>query len=270
MNHQPPSHKPQPRPLALLNEPLRIRPRSLKVKPNHIRLRRRRKFPAIPFPHIRNLARPHMAGFEFAAEESVLDRDSRRRSNDSRLSQAATDHLADVPCAGAEGFVADEDAADRGAEALAEAERDAVEAGAVLLERAGAGGHGFPQARAVEVQDDLVLAGPGGDALALCEGRDDAAEGVFQADQAGGAGVDVVADDGVLLDVFEGEVVAVGGDDAVHERAAEGCHAAGFPLEDVAAVVGEDAVWRGQQVGADGDLVAHGAGADEQSGLVAG
>ena len=120
------------------------------------------------------------------------------------------------------------------------------------------------------MHDDLVLARPGCDALALCERSDDAAERVLQADHAGRARVDVVAEDGVGLHVFEREVIAVLGHDAFDERAAEGCHAAGFPLEDVAAVVGEDAVRRAEQVGADGDLVAHGAGADEQGGFFVG
>lgn len=53
--------------------------------------------------------------------------------------------------------------------------------------------------------------GPGGDGGAVGEGEDGSCEGVFQADEGGGAGVDVCGGDCVALDVGEGEVVGIRG-----------------------------------------------------------
>lgn len=113
-------------------------------------------------------------------------------------------------------------------------------------------------------------AGPLAHAPAFGEGSDDASKSVFQADEFCRAGVDVVAEDAGILQVLECEVVAVGWNNSFNESAAEGGDAACFPFEDVAAVVGDDAVGRGCEVGADGDLVAHCAGADEEGGFLAG
>lgn len=57
----------------------------------------------------------------------------------------------------------------------------------------------------------MLGAGPGGDGAAVGKGVNGAGEGVFEGDDTGGAGVDVRAKDGVVLDVWEGKVVAVGG-----------------------------------------------------------
>ena len=78
--------------------------------------------------------------------------------------------------------------------------------------------------------DGWVLgACPGGDGADVTEGEDCAGEGVFEGDEPRGAGVDVGGEDGVVLDVREGEVVGVGGGDGDGEGAREGGQAACFP-----------------------------------------
>lgn len=72
------------------------------------------------------------------------------------------------------------------------------------------------------------------------------------------------------FDVGEGEVVPVGRGDEDGEGAGEGGAAAGFPAGDVRAGVAEEGVWGLRHVRADGELVAHGAGEDEEGGGVAG
>ena len=113
----------------------------------------------------------------------------------------------------------------------------------------GAGGGDFPDAGAVHVQLDGVLAGEGGDGFDFGLGEDRAVESVFETDDAGGTGVDVVADDGVGFDVGEGEVVVVAGMDGDDHCAGEIGDAAGFVFDDVGAVVAEDRVGRGAEVG---------------------
>ncbi len=76
----------------------------------------------------------------------------------------------------------------------------------------------------------MLGTGPGGDGAAVGKREDGAGEGVFKGEDTGGAGVDVGAKDGVVLDVWEGKVVAVGGEDGDGEGAAQGGEAAGFPV----------------------------------------
>jgi hypothetical protein len=207
---------------------------------------------------------------KLATKERLLDCNTGRRSYDAGLSQPTADGLADPAAALDEGFGADDDAPYGCAEALAETEAYAVELGAEVLEGAGTGSHGLPQAGAVQVHDDAVLTRPCRDATRLDERHDGAVERVLERDDARGAGVHVVGDDGVLLDFLEGEVGAVLGVDGLHHGLAEARDAAGLVVCDVAASVAENGLWRGQQVRAQGDLVAHGARQHEQRVLLAG
>lgn len=120
------------------------------------------------------------------------------------------------------------------------------------------------------MRPDTVLPRPGRDGAGVGEREDGAVEGVFEGDDAGRAGVDVVGQDGVGSDVREGEVVGVCRGYAGDEGAGQGGDAAGFVSEDVGAVVAEDGVRGLGQVGAERELVAHGAGEDEEGGGVAG
>lgn len=70
---------------------------------------------------------------------------------------------------------------------------------------------------------------PGGDGAAVGERKDGASEGVFEADDPGGAGMDVGACDGVFSDVSEGEMVIVCWEDGSDEGAREGSNATCFP-----------------------------------------
>lgn len=60
--------------------------------------------------------------------------------------------------------------------------------------------------------------------------------------------------------------MAVGRNDTFHQGTAETGHAASFPLEDMGSVVAEDGVRGLGEEGADGELVSHGAGEDEEGG----
>lgn len=70
---------------------------------------------------------------------------------------------------------------------------------------------------------------PGGDGAAGGEGEDGAAEGVFEGDEPGRGEVIVVGQDGVSLDVGEGEVVGVCWVDGEGHGAGKGGETAGFP-----------------------------------------
>ena len=145
------------------------------------------------------------------------------------------------------GVRADDDGANGGAEAFAEAERDAVEVCAVSLQscdqrvfgvvvfRGGRCGDGFPEAGAVEVEvyGWGLGARPGGDGGGGGEGEDGACEGVFEADEAGRAGMDVGGGDGVGFDIAEGEVVFFGRGDGDREGAREAGEAACFPNREI-------------------------------------
>lgn len=113
-------------------------------------------------------------------------------------------------------LVTDNDAANRGTEALGEAQAHRVKVRTKFRQRACAGGDSFPHPGAVAVHQDVVLARKLGYALDFGEGHDHAIEGIFEADYARGAGVHVIAEDDVLLDIFEGEVDAVLGHDWLH------------------------------------------------------
>lgn len=57
---------------------------------------------------------------------------------------------------------------------------------------------------------------------------------------------------------------------ALHQRATQRSDPASFPFEDVRAVIAKDGVGRAEKVRAEGDLVAHRAGEDEQGGGMSG
>lgn len=234
MHHQPTAQHLHPLPHPDRHEILHPAPGPFQIQPHHIRLDGETQPTAPPHPHVRHPSRPVVTGAQLpprpthAGAESLVDAHAGRGADDARLAHAAADAFPHPSGALDEGGVADEDAADRGAEALAEAEADAVEAGAVVVERGPAGRDGLPEAGAVEVGADAVVAGPGGDGAGVGEREEGAVEGVLEADDAGGAGVDVVGQDGVALHVGQGQVVAVLRHDAGDEGAGQGGDAAGF------------------------------------------
>jgi hypothetical protein len=276
MHHQPSPQQPQALLLPQFYE-LRVRDATfIKIEPHHIRLRRLRQPPAHGSPHRRYPLRDLMAPLQQAPltirapPKRLIDSHARRGRQHARLPQPPADGFPHPARPPDERLAADQDAAHGRAEALREAQRDGVEAGREVRQRARARDDGLPDPRAVEVQLHAVLAREGADAPRLGEGHDGAAEGVFEGDDARGARVDVVREDDVLLDVLQGQVDAVPGGDAADQRAAQGGDAAGFPFEDVGAVVAEDGVGGLGQVRAQGELVAHGAGEDEERGVVGG
>lgn len=103
-------------------------------------------------------------------------------------------------------FRSNNDTSDRRTKPFAKTHRHAIETRAIIDQRARAGGDGFPEAGAVEVQGygGRLGAGPGGDGAAVREGEDCAEEGVFEGEEAGGGEVRVGGLDGVVLDVGEG------------------------------------------------------------------
>lgn len=74
----------------------------------------------------------------------------------------------------------------------------------------------------------------------------------------------------MFLDVLQRYMVPVCRHDLYGEGAGEGGDTAGFPLVDVASAVGEDGMRGLGEVGADGELVAHCSGEDEEGGGMAG
>ena len=111
-----------------------------------------------------------------------------------------------------------------------------------------------------------MVSSEGCDGLAVGEREDRAVEGVFEGDEGCRTMVNVVIQDGVFLDVFEGEVVAVLREDLDGKGVGEGGYSAGFPLVDVGAGVCEDGVRGLGHVCANAELVALGAGGDKEGG----
>lgn len=250
---------------------LKRQARARDVEPDHVRLRPRDELAPELLPEGRGAPGLVLRTLHLAAEEDVVDGHARRGRDDARRAHAAAEELARPVGALHEGGRAGDDAADGRAEALGEAHLDAVEARADLAQRAGAGGGGLPEARAVQVHVDggILGARPPRDGADVVERQDGAPERVLQADDARRGVVVGLGDDGVALDVLQGEMVAVGGHDALDQRAAEAGGTAALPVDDVAAVVGEDAVGWGLEGRAERHLVAHAAGHDEDGGLVA-
>lgn len=114
------------------------------------------------------------------------------------------------------------DTTHRCTQALGETQTDGVKVRAEFGQGPRTGDDGFPETGAVAVHADVVGFGECGNASYFGQGHDHAVEGVFEADDARGTGVDVGAEDDVGLDVFEGEVDAVGGDDGRGHCAGEG------------------------------------------------
>ncbi len=164
---------------------------------------------------------------------------------------------------------ADEDGADGGSEAFGEAEVYGVEAAGELGHGEIEGRGGVEDAGSVEVDGEAGFGGSGPDLLHGGERGDGAAGhvvGVFEADEGGlGAVVDLRADGGG--DDGPGEDAAFGGDGAALAAGEGGGHGH-LPVEDVGAGLADDLL-AVLGVDADGDLVAHGAGGDEDGGLFA-
>ena len=247
MHHQPPPHDlnppldshlhkaSTPSPLPALAPPIIAlrQPHILEIEPYHIRLRRMLQLPTPLRPHPRHLPRALMARLQFPAQKRFFDGYSRGRGDQRRLPQSTAQGLPLVARGVDEALRSDDDGANWGPESLGEAERDAVEAGAVfpqpiherLFVFCGCfGGNGFPQPGAVEVHlyRRLLGARPGRDGASVGEGEDCAREGVLETDQARWTGVDVGACDGVFSDVGKREVVLIRGMDWDCEGAGEG------------------------------------------------
>lgn len=126
-------------------------------------------------------------------------------------------------------------------------------------------GDGLPKTGAIEVDFDTVVPREGGDGLTVCHRKNLAAEGIFEGDEAGWRMVDIVVEDGMRLYIPQRKTVTVGRDDTSDQGTTETGYSAGFPFEDMGSVVAEDRVRGLGEVGADGDLISHGAGEDKES-----
>ncbi len=104
---------------------------------------------------------------------------------DAGLAHAAAEHFAEAAGALDDVAWAAEGGADGSAEAFGEADADGVEGGGVFVFGDAGGGGGVPEASAVEVEFQAVVAGDGFDFPELMEGPDAAAAavvGIFDAD----------------------------------------------------------------------------------------
>lgn len=119
-------------------------------------------------------------------------------------------------------LISNNDATNGSSQPLGEAQAHCVKLSAKLIQGTRAGGDSLPEPGAVAVHLDAVFAGELGDALNLTQWVDHAVESVFEADDAGGTVVDVVADDDVGFDVLEGEMDAVFGDDGLDSSTSQG------------------------------------------------
>ena len=129
----------------------------------------------------------------------VIERVRRRGCQHARLAHATAQHLAPAQRAGDQGARAAQRRADRRAQPLAEAHRDAVEiAGDVSRRGIGVqarfrrGDRGIEQARAVQVGGQAMRTGQAGRLRQIGECHRVTVPGVFQAQQAGTGKVDVV------------------------------------------------------------------------------
>lgn len=119
-------------------------------------------------------------------------------------------------------LISNNDTANGSSEPLGEAQAHCVKLRAKLIQGTRAGSDSLPEPGAVAVHLDAVFAGELGDTLDLTKRVDHAVEGVFEADDAGGTVVDVVADDDVGFNVLKGEMDAVLGDDGLDSGAGQG------------------------------------------------
>lgn len=196
-------------------EPGRATTERFQIQPAHVRLDGLRRAASEVSPQLLDASRGVVRGLEKTTlavgvlSKRHIDSDASGGRDDARLPKPAADRLAHPPPLPDDALGADEDAADRGAQALGEAQADGVEAGAELGQGAGAAGDDLPEARAVAVHADAVLARERRDAPHLRQRRDQAVEGVLEADDPRRADVDVVAQDDVLLDIFQRKVAAV-------------------------------------------------------------
>lgn len=152
MHHQPPPQHLNPLHHRNLHKPLLATSRRPQIQPAHIRLALPLQSSPPPHPHRRHLPCLRMTPSQPPPQKRLLDPHPRRRSHNTSLPQPAPERFADPTRAGYESVRADDHAAYGRAKALAEAQAHAVEAGAVVGEGARAGGHSFPEARAIEVE----------------------------------------------------------------------------------------------------------------------
>lgn len=152
MHYQPSPQHLNPLQHRNLHKPLLATPRRPQIQPAHVRLALPLQSSPPPHPHRRHLPCLRMTPSQQPPQKGLLDPHPRRRSHNTSLPQPAPERFADPTRAGYESVRADDHAADGRAKALAEAQAHAVEAGAVVGEGARAGGHSFPEARAIEVE----------------------------------------------------------------------------------------------------------------------
>ncbi len=197
----------------------------------------------------------------------LLERDETGGGEDAGLAHASAERLTDRASAIDVVLRADEHGADRRAETLREAEVDGGEAAGDFGDGQVEGGGGVEDACTIEVDGKACLLRSGPDGFQGVE-RGDGAAGhivrVFDTDEAGGrAVVDLRRDGG--CEVLPGEDAARRGDGAEGAAGEVGDHAH-LPIEDVGAGLAEDLL-PVLGVELDGDLIAHGAGRDEEGGL---
>lgn len=201
------------------------------------------------------------------ARRHLFERNEAGSGQDARLAHAAAEGFAVDARLGDERAGADEHGADGCAETLGEAEHDGIEAGGERADVEAEMSRGIEDACAVEVGGQVAFADFVPDLFQDGQGSADAAAhvvGIFKRDE-GGVGAETAAREDGWCDVVPGED-GVGRRDGA-QLAAGKCGGGGhLPVEDVGAGFAENLL-TGTGVEADGDLVAHGAGGDEDGGF---
>lgn len=221
MRNKPASTNRQSLSLTQLGEFLRAAAGRLDIQPSHVCMDRMHQLAAQARPqrldflgHFVSLLQQAIAAIVLCPKRLVHS-NPRTGGDEARLPHASANGLSRPPRMLQSLAVSHNDASNGCAQALGEAQAQSVKLRAKLLQSACAGHDGLPEARAVAVHLDAVLAGELGDALDLAQGHDHAVERVFETDDPRGTVVEVVADDDVGLDVLESEVDAVLGDDGL-------------------------------------------------------
>lgn len=190
---------------AHLHKRTLLNPRGLNIKPHEVRLDILTQPPPSLHPLLAHPPRQPMHATQQrildlrAGAEMLKERFPCRGREDPALPHAAADGLASAPHLPHQAAIAEHYGAHGRAQVLAEINRDEVDERAVFLQRARAGRDGFEEPGAVEMRLDPVGVGPVADPAEFVQGEDGAAGGVLHGDDAGGAFVDVVCEDGVVL-----------------------------------------------------------------------
>ncbi|KAL8933501.1 MAG: hypothetical protein Q9216_006335, partial [Gyalolechia sp. 2 TL-2023] len=121
MNHTPPTPNLDPFPNALFHKHLLFHARLLQIQPHHIGLHLVLQLPPLVLPHPPDPQRSLMAPLQFPAQKRLLDSHPGRRGNDARLPQSTANGFADMARPRDKGGGADDDGANGGAKAFAEA-----------------------------------------------------------------------------------------------------------------------------------------------------